>query len=248
MKNPNWIFDELVLALDLYIASGRKVPGDNDLAVNELSILLNKFWQFETNKSETLRNPNGVRMKIMNFMRLDPAYTQTGRVGLSRGSKLEEIVWQDYADKPAKLSLVAKAIRDSILHGYLVKESISNSVYVGEIEAEEGRILTRIHQQRERSPKLVKTKRAEQLAKHGKLECEVCGFNFHAIYGERGEDFIECHHVSPLCALAENSKTSLSMLRLVCSNCHRMIHVKKPWLSIDELKEIMNRSHSPIFQ
>ena len=34
------------------------------------------------------------------------------------------------------------------------------------------------------------------------------------------------------------TKTSISDLVLICSNCHRMIHRKKPWLSIDELKEL----------
>ena len=32
---------------------------------------------------------------------------------------------------------------------------------------------------------------------HG-LSCVVCGFNFEEVYGERGKDFIEVHHVKPL--------------------------------------------------
>ena len=30
-------------------------------------------------------------------------------------------------------------------------------------------------------------------------------------------------------------------LSLLCSNCHRMIHRKKKWLTIDELKNIYRR-------
>lgn len=239
MKNPNWILDELILALDVYISSGRKAPGNSDSAVNELSLLLNKFWQSETNKLATLRNVNGVCMKIMNFMRLDPAYTQTGRVGLSRGNKLEEVVWREYADNPEKLSQVAQAIRASITDGSLLEESTARHTFDDDLEAEEGKILTRIHFQRERNARLVKAKKAQQLAIYDKLVCEVCGFDFYAIYGERGNGFIECHHISPLCELTENTKTSLSMLRLICSNCHRMIHIKKPWFTIDELKSII---------
>ena len=56
-------------------------------------------------------------------------------------------------------------------------------------------------------------------------------------YGKRGEDFIECHHINPI-SLGEK-KTSLSDLVLLCSNCHRMIHKKQPWLELHELIEII---------
>lgn len=239
MKNPNWIYDELILALDLYISSGRKAPSGNDHAITELSFLLNKFWKSETNRSETLRNANGVRMKVMNFMRLDPFYTQRGRVGLTRGNKLEEVVWREYAEDPLKLSQVAHAIRTSITNNYLVDEGTKSHSFDDDFEAMEGKILTRLHIQRERSPKLIRAKKEKQLENHGRLLCEVCGFDFNDVYGERGEGFIECHHISPLCELAGTSKTTLDMLRLVCSNCHRMIHIKRPWLTIEELRSII---------
>ena len=41
-----------------------------------------------------------------------------------------------------------------------------------------------------------------------------------------------------LVALGEK-KTSLSDLVLLCSNCHRMIHKKQPWLELHELIEII---------
>lgn len=248
MKNPNWIFDELIIALDVYISNGRKALGNNDPAVNELSLLLNTFWQSETSRLATLRNTNGVRMKIMNFMRLDPTYTQTGRVGLRRGNKLEEVIWREYANNPEKLSKTARAIRESIGNASLLKEATAIHVFDDDFEAEEGKILTRVHFQRERNTRLIKAKKSQQLAIHGKLVCEVCGFDFYAAYGEHGEGFIECHHISPLCELTETTKTSLSMLRLICSNCHRMIHIKKPWLSIESLKNIIKERRPSISQ
>lgn len=30
---------------------------------------------------------------------------------------------------------------------------------------------------------------------------------------------------------------------MVCSNCHRMLHRRKPWLSIEELKLLLNKTH-----
>jgi 5-methylcytosine-specific restriction protein A len=65
-------------------------------------------------------------------------------------------------------------------------------------EAPEGRLLTAQHVRRERSAKLVASKKAAVLAETGKLACEACGFDFAAVYGEQGDGFIECHHVKPV--------------------------------------------------
>ena len=71
------------------------------------------------------------------------------------------------------------------------------------------------------------------------LACEVCNFDFSKVYGERGKDYIECHHTIPVHRMKEGDKTKLSDLALVCSNCHRMIHIKRQWLNIDELRSII---------
>ncbi|MBB4629806.1 HNH endonuclease [Paracoccus denitrificans] len=105
-----------------------------------------------------------------------------------------------------------------------------------EIEASEGRIMTRVHVSRERNSTLVKKKKAVALRQHGCLACEVCGFDFLQTYGERGREFIECHHTLPISSLGEHGKTNLKDLALVCSNCHRMIHARRPWWSIDDAK------------
>ena len=102
----------------------------------------------------------------------------------------------------------------------------------------EGRLLTRKHLARERNRKLVETKRKQVLKKLGKLECEVCGFNFGITYGIRGEGFIECHHTKPVATLSEGHKTHINDLALVCANCHRMIHRKKLWLTVEEMRAI----------
>jgi predicted HNH restriction endonuclease len=73
----------------------------------------------------------------------------------------------------------------------------------------------------------------------GALACEACGFDFEVTYGERGKEFIECHHVRPLSELKPGDKTSVDDLALVCSNCHRMIHVRRPWLTIEQLKQLI---------
>jgi hypothetical protein len=72
---------------------------------------------------------------------------------------------------------------------------------------------------------------------HGSVFCENCSFSFGAKYGQRGQSFIEVHHVQPLAALLPNVVTKLSDLMLLCANCHRIVH-RKPLLSPEGLREI----------
>ena len=92
------------------------------------------------------------------------------------------------------------------------------------------------HYRIERSDKLRKAKVDLVLKKHGKILCENCEFSFEKKYGARGKGFIEVHHIQPLAALLPNVVTKLSDLMLLCSNCHRMVHRKKPLLTPEALK------------
>ncbi|QHE63899.1 hypothetical protein FHE72_20400 [Rossellomorea vietnamensis] len=72
--------------------------------------------------------------------------------------------------------------------------------------------------------------------------CVACGFNFEEVYGERGKDYIEVHHVKPLSTLkAEMVIDPKKDLVPLCSNCHRMVHRKKDEvLSIEDLQGLLN--------
>ena len=91
----------------------------------------------------------------------------------------------------------------------------------------------------ERNPKL----RAAAISIHG-TTCLACDFNFAAIYGSCGKDYIEVHHLVPVSRMTEpstvNPRTDMTVL---CSNCHRMVHRsrEKP-LSLQELVDLV-RSH-----
>lgn len=103
--------------------------------------------------------------------------------------------------------------------------------YVGKYE---GRLVESNYQRRIRSAE----NRKMAIEKHGK-KCFVCGFNFEQTYGELGKDFIEIHHLIPLCETTEeiliNPEKDLIPL---CANCHRMIHRLGTEMSLDELKSI----------
>lgn len=76
---------------------------------------------------------------------------------------------------------------------------------------------------------------------HG-LNCTACGFNFEATYGPLGEDFIHVHHIVPIGAIGcEYSVDPVKDLIPVCPNCHAMIHRVNPPLTIDQLREILNK-------
>jgi len=93
----------------------------------------------------------------------------------------------------------------------------------------------------ERNPKL----RARAISFHG-LTCKVCGFNFEKVYGKRGKNYIEAHHIIPISSLDTETEVDYkSEMTVLCSNCHRMIHREKnnP-LSVEGLKKILRISRS----
>jgi 5-methylcytosine-specific restriction protein A len=231
-RKPTWVRDELILALDLYRRLG--ALDDSHPDVIELSNLLNGLpihtdWRYNVD----FRNANGVSMKLGNFQALDPSYSG---VGLKRGSREGEQIWDEFHDQPELLRKLAEAIRLG---------SVSDEAETfedGEDEAQEGRILTRIHRSRERNQNLVAKRKAQRRTEcNGSLTCEACGFDFVVKYGDRGDGFAECHHKIPL-AESGSTKTRLDDLAILCANCHRMIHVRKPMLSVAELRSLIINS------
>ena len=104
----------------------------------------------------------------------------------------------------------------------------------------EGGELWRLHRSFERNPNLARRKKLEVLNEDGKINCSICKFDFYDRYGDVGKDFIECHHLVPLSELRKVRRTQLHEVILVCSNCHRMLHRKRPWVHMpDELRTLV---------
>ncbi len=97
------------------------------------------------------------------------------------------------------------------------------------------------HFVRERSQELIADAKQAFLQKHGRLYCEACGFDFGKVYGDRGKDFIEVHHDTPLSSSNLRRKVRPSELSMLCSNCHCMIHVLRPWLEVAELRKLIRK-------
>lgn len=230
MRTPKWERDELILALDVFFRHYPKHISKSHPDVIELSEILNRLPIHSSKPDEkAFRNQNSVYMKLSNFLRLDPNYTGKG---LERGGRLEEEIWKEFSNNVELLSKVAQSIRVGI-------EYIDdNRTMEDDDEFREGKILYRVHKTHERNSNI--TKKAKNLAeKNGNLKCQVCGFDFYENYGELGKGYIECHHTIPVSQYSADQKTSIEDLVLVCSNCHRMLHRKRPWISENQLKSIL---------
>ncbi|MCB0862093.1 MAG: HNH endonuclease [Solirubrobacterales bacterium] len=233
-----WLNDELILCLDLYRREGYSASADS---MRELSQLLRSIpIESELTENPSFRSQSSVGRKLGNFAEFDPNVA----TGLPNGGARDKLVWDEFWESPGALEETAETIRSNI--GEMKKSLLEEAGYetIDFAEAPEGRVLTRTHRYRERNSEIVEAKKSKVFDETGSLLCEACQFDFDRAYGSRGKGFIECHHTLPVSQLDPGHKTKLDDLALVCSNCHRMIHRKAPWLSIDELKKLVRKFRS----
>ena len=78
MARVNWTRDELMLALELYFLGPNAHGTATEAQVIELSGVLNRLPLHPRDEREKhFRNPNGVGMKLSNFLRFDPDYIRS---------------------------------------------------------------------------------------------------------------------------------------------------------------------------
>lgn len=237
MRNPDWVRDEIILAMDLYVRAGRKQLPPSHEEVMRLSELLNRLpIHPPASRDENFRNANDISMILGNFLGVDPMHNQPG---LSRNNQLQAAVWADFIDHPDLLMRTAQAIE--AVSG---SQNVTDPVEVTDDEDvfPEGLLLTRQHIVRERNLAAVSAKIDAVMGEAGRLACEVCGFDFFAFYGELGRGFAECHHTIPLSEAVFQRKTRLTDLAIVCANCHRMLHRVRPVLTIASLRCLVERA------
>jgi hypothetical protein len=118
-------------------------------------------------------------------------------------------------------------------------DSLLDDEPMGEGSFPEGRLFERRHLARERSRAVIRLAKERAKAIRGALDCWVCGFDFARFYGPHGDGYIEVHHTVPVSELDEDSDTRVEDLALVCANCHRMLHVRRPWLRMSDLEALV---------
>lgn len=122
------------------------------------------------------------------------------------------------------------------------KDFSSNIGLTGEFP--EGKIVERTHNSRERNYQVISLAKERFKKLHGRLFCQVCEFNFEEKYGEIGKNFIEGHHTIAVSDMTPGHNTKVEDIAMLCANCHRMVHKKRPWLSMDELNELLIKNGS----
>ncbi|MEV4631531.1 HNH endonuclease [Micromonospora sp. NPDC049523] len=235
LPNPDWTRDEIILACALVEANGWRQLDRADLRVKELSELLQTSAIHPLGeRGPDFRNPAGVGRKTADVATSHPLYH--GKK--TNGNRLDREVLDDFIARPTEMHDLAKAIRTALA----TDENLTTGPDpdLPDPTADEGGVLLRQHLRRERDPKIRKAKIADAKLRGLVIACEICGFDFAKTYGARGIDYIECHHRTPL-HVTGPTKTKLEDLALICSNCHRMIHRTKPWLTVEDLRSIVRR-------
>lgn len=228
-RNPPWTYDEILLALDLYLPE-RKVLEETDERVVALSRLLNELPVHADRAGSSFRSPDAVVLKLANLRSHDHS---TPSAGMDAGGRRTAEIWQRYASQPEEVARLAAAIRS-------LRDAPSPAAVDGEDGVLEGRLLFRRHRERERDAALASRHRAAFIDRHGRLFCEACLFDPVAFYGERGGSALESHHIRPLSEGGER-RTYLRDVVLLCAACHRVVHASQPWLSPNELKQLVQQ-------
>lgn len=240
MRDFDWARDELILACDLMRQNNWRAVRATDPRAKELSDLLRQLPLHPVEERKpNFRSINSVQRKTYDIetrFKPAPSHAQT------RGGELDLRVRQEFADDEERMAAAADLIRSGVASGELIDASLALfDVDEGEDGAVEGALLARRHFIRERNRGL----RARKIAaEYGDIVCRTCGLDFYTTYGERGEGYIECHHVVPL-HVSGPRKTRLEDLVLLCANCHRMIH-RAPWLAPDEMLDAISTRHDGI--
>jgi len=234
LTKPDWTRDEIILACQLVEANGwKQVEAGNQEVKNLSKLLQSRAIHPAEPRNPDFRNPSGVSRKTLNIVTKNPDH----RGAPSNGNHLDEEVLKDFLTDSAEMNARAARIRE-LLERDEAGVSDPPDLDVADLPAGEGGVALRAHLRRERDPKIRSRKLADTKRRGLPIACEVCEFDFGRTYGPHGLDYIECHHRTPLYVTGQ-TQTRLADLALLCSNCHRMIHHAKQWLTVEELQKII---------
>ncbi|MGY2118913.1 HNH endonuclease [Nocardia gipuzkoensis] len=244
VSDPPWTRDELILACDLIMDNGWRQIRESDPRAKELSELLKRASIHPPERrSPKFRSTGSVSRKTADLETARPDHEG----GKTRGSKEGREVLDDFMNSPHEMHAAAVEIRNGILSGEfsagLTEEVTWDIAFPEDVGFREGRLLAGRYFRRERDRRLRARKIADFLKTADRVRCEVCYFDFEAVYGPHGSNYIECHHVVPLHVSGE-TETRLADLILLCSNCHRMIHYRAQWLHPDDLRTLVRQQDS----
>jgi hypothetical protein len=78
---------------------------------------------------------------------------------------------------------------------------------------------------------------------HWGLTCYCCGFHFERFYGSIARGLAIVHHLQTFSADdGGRRRSSVEEVRVVCANCHQVIHTTDPPTEVDELRNLISDS------
>lgn len=70
------------------------------------------------------------------------------------------------------------------------------------------------------------------------IKCYCCGFDYENFYGSVAKGLAIVHHLKLFAkSTGKTRKATVKDVRVVCANCHHVIHVENPPVPVDDLKE-----------
>ena len=98
---------------------------------------------------------------------------------------------------------------------------------------------------RQRS-KALRDAAVEYYTRNGRIECHACLLEFSRHYEAIGKNYIEIHHLNPICEYEGEVKIdlddSIKEVRPLCANCHRVVHLHKPILTIKAVQDALGET------
>ncbi|AYG73603.1 HNH endonuclease [Rhizobium sp. CCGE532] len=226
--NPDWTWDETLLALDLLYR--HSVPVDrNHPDVRDLSSALRTAEIHpKDGRKDNFRNPDGVSLKLQNLQSaIDPTR------GLSSSKRDREAVAEFPISRKRELAEIAAAILRELSNEPQPSEVPQDEVFI------EGHVITASHRRRDaRLRRRLLDKRTEE-----RLICEICDFSPPSLTRTLRESFFEAHHIVPLSDAVGQTSTRVADMVLLCAGCHRFIHKliswRKQWVSVETARTLM---------
>jgi hypothetical protein len=75
--------------------------------------------------------------------------------------------------------------------------------------------------------------------------CHCCHFDFAAYYGKDAEGLCVVHHLDEFRGTRGKRSTTIKDVRVVCANCHLVLHKEQPAMKVETLRSIVRRLHGP---
>ena len=186
---------------------------DGNRIVSKGEVISNYF--FDHNKS--IIDENGLVWPHQRKIKWDDEFPEIEIfVGSSQQHTVYPLLEKDVSMIEKKLKIITEN----------EKKSVDDEIFT------EGERFTTEQEFRSRNSLLIKKKK-----KLSNYKCEICGFDFYEVYGDIGYEFIEAHHL--IMVSSGKRKSTLNDISLICSNCHSMVHRRKPPYSIEEIKQIL---------